>query len=284
METKHVDSQSVERITSNILFLASQKGIKKSDLETKAGVTPGYLSRFKPGNSSLPSSSFLIEVARELGVTIDDLVYHDFSQDDPELLQPIKVVTKLLNETKKGSLKWFSILEAEIKESIFNNDEIYCDGFNLNFELLGGDPSEEDAFYKKNLLLRTDNWGSSALKDYSCWLKGTIYGAKLGSRITFMIIPLERVHRDSKVVDKALGFFINRYDFIEEQFTISQNYKGVLKDRLYELYRVIEQTKNNLSRSKDYDRLFDLYLEGKSLDTDRPVEAGEDERYHLQIS
>lgn len=283
MEEKLAVSQILKRITKNILFLTARKGIKKSDLETKAGVTPGYLSRFKPDSSSLPSSTFLIEAARVLEVTVDDLIYQDFSQEAPDLIQPLKVVTKLLNETSKGKLKWTSILEIEIKEAIYNRDEVYCDDFKLNFKPQDSIKMDTDTFFRTDLLLCTDSWGNTYLKDYSCWLNGTIYAANLGSRITFMLLPMKRVRRDSKYVDEALGFFISRYDFIQEQFTVSQKSDGLLKERLFELYRVIEQTKNNLSRSKDYDRVFELYLEGKSLDLECPVEEGEDERHHFII-
>ena len=153
----------------------------------------------------------------------------------------------------------------------------------MNFDPADSIDIDADTFFKTKLLLCSNNLGSTSLKDYSCWLNGTIYAANLGSRITFMLIPMERVHRDSKYIYKAIGFFISRYDFIQEQFTVSQKSEGLLKERLFKLYRVIEQTKNNLSRSKDYDRVFELYLEGKSLDSENPVEEGEDERHHFTI-
>lgn len=267
-DNRHFIDSLLERINKNIQILSAEKGIKKSELEIQAGVTPGYLSRFKPGSASLPASLFLIELSKILEVSLDDLIFHDFSEETTDLIKPLKVVSKLLQETNNGVLKWKSVLETEIKEGFLNKEEVYCEGFLLNFEPMNDDFVNSERFFKSKILFRPDIWGNPSLKDYSCWLNGTIYAADMGSSITFMLIPMERVQRDSKKVDRAIGFFVNKNDFIEEQFTISKETTGVLQDRLFELYRAVERSRSGFSRSKNYDSLFDLYLSGKSLDED----------------
>ena len=64
-----------KRCIDNIYVLAKEQGMKIGDLEEKAGVSKGYLSRInKEENTSIPGIDLLASIADQFHVGIDYLV------------------------------------------------------------------------------------------------------------------------------------------------------------------------------------------------------------------
>ena len=102
------------RCIRNIYDLAKKKGLKIGDLEEKAGVSKGYLSRInKEESTSSPSIEVLDSISRQLDVGIDYLV--NFSEErlseNEEFV--LKFVDKLMRMTLDDQVDWM--------EQAFNN-------------------------------------------------------------------------------------------------------------------------------------------------------------------
>ena len=113
------------RCIRNIYALAKQKSLKIGDLEEKAGVSKGYLSRInKEESTSSPSIEVLDSVSRQLDVGIDYLV--NFSEEglseNEEFV--LKFVDKLMRMTLANKVEWqiesYNILTAENKMPVEN--------------------------------------------------------------------------------------------------------------------------------------------------------------------
>lgn len=94
------------RCIDTIRVLAAIKGILLKTLESKAGVTPGYLSRAqKAGN--LPPVEVLAAIADQLDVTIDFLVFHGANTTMAGKTNEISsLVEKLSADTYSSAIVW----------------------------------------------------------------------------------------------------------------------------------------------------------------------------------
>ncbi len=108
------------RLISNIYYLAKKKNIKIGDIETKAGVSLGYISRLnKEENKTVPNIEFLVSVANSLGVSLDSLLENDFSTRTFDENKIISFLDKLTAQTKAYQIAW----ECETADDIFSHDE-----------------------------------------------------------------------------------------------------------------------------------------------------------------
>ena len=100
------------RCIGNIYALAKKKGLKIGELEEKAGVSKGYLSRInKEDNTSIPPINLLDSIAEQLNVSVDYLINFSpegMTENDEFLMQ---FVDKLLKRTNARQLEW--ILQTE---------------------------------------------------------------------------------------------------------------------------------------------------------------------------
>ena len=67
----------IETIKRNIRCLAKINGLKLGDLERKSGVRAGYLS--KKNNMTV---AVLLNFCKNLSVTPNDLIYHNYKNDE----------------------------------------------------------------------------------------------------------------------------------------------------------------------------------------------------------
>lgn len=104
---------------SNIYALAKKKGLKISELETKAGVSAGYFSRLtRPENKSIPSVEVLDAVTRELGVLVDDLIHFNLGAATPM----DEYVLNLLDFLRKTALNGDKHWEKRTEQQLYDMD------------------------------------------------------------------------------------------------------------------------------------------------------------------
>lgn len=95
------------RCINNIYALSKERGVKIGDIEEKAGMSKGYLSRVsKPDYQGSPSIEMLDSIAEQLGVGIDFLVNYS-----PETLSVneqfvMEFIDKLIQQTFSGKVEW----------------------------------------------------------------------------------------------------------------------------------------------------------------------------------
>ena len=93
---------------SNIRFYMKQKDEKIGQIEKKAGVRKGYMSRLdKPDNTTDPSIQFVATAARMLDVSLDELLYsHPTEMSEAESVVR-DYLRDLLEDTKDQKIRWF---------------------------------------------------------------------------------------------------------------------------------------------------------------------------------
>ena len=115
-----------EQCIANIYALAKEQGVKIGELESAANISVGYLSRLaKENNNALPNIEALVIISDKLNVSLDALVKKDLTVNNSTESYFIKVVDKLLDDTKIKPSIW--VLEHEDnlkpKQEIFIIDE-----------------------------------------------------------------------------------------------------------------------------------------------------------------
>lgn len=100
---------------SNIYYLTKTKGLRLGDVETGAGVSPGYFSRLnKEDSSANPSIEVLVSVAETLGVTLDALCAFDYSSMTESEQFVASFLDKLIEKSRTGEAIWIRETMAEM--------------------------------------------------------------------------------------------------------------------------------------------------------------------------
>ena len=92
-------------LLENISYLVKEKNLKIGEVETQAGVSPGYISRNRDGNTK-PGIDFIVRIADILGVSIDTLLMIDLSKLTPTENYLVKFIDKLIRDTSSDKLEW----------------------------------------------------------------------------------------------------------------------------------------------------------------------------------
>lgn len=89
----------------NIAYLLKENDMKVGELETKAGVSVGYISRTKEGNAK-PGIDFIMKAANILKVSLDTLLTVDLRELTPTEKYLITFIVKLIKDTNDDKLDW----------------------------------------------------------------------------------------------------------------------------------------------------------------------------------
>lgn len=90
----------------NIAFLVKERGLKIGELETAAGVSPGYISRASKEGGPTPGIEFIVGIANELKVSIDTLISAHMAEMTPTERYIISFLEKLERDTNDDKLDW----------------------------------------------------------------------------------------------------------------------------------------------------------------------------------
>lgn len=93
-----------KRLYDNVKALCSATGIRMGDVECKAGVNPGYISRFARDKIKNVRLDVILAFADVFAVSVEDLVYKDFAKEleEKERQKEIDALEKRLKELKNG--------------------------------------------------------------------------------------------------------------------------------------------------------------------------------------
>lgn len=110
-------------VFDNIAFLVKERGLKIGELETAAGVSPGYISRSSKEGGSTPGIEFIVNIADELKVSIDTLISSRMADMTTTERYIISFLEKLERDTVADKLNW----ERESGEAL-NRTEVDING------------------------------------------------------------------------------------------------------------------------------------------------------------
>ena len=107
-------------LVQNIFYLCDKKGIKKSELERKIGVSIGYFSRLKNKDKCSIQVDVIQKLAATLETSINTLISVDLLEFNKDELLMIDAVKKLTEKAKDHTDKW-----ERLKTSVISD---YLDG------------------------------------------------------------------------------------------------------------------------------------------------------------
>ena len=123
----------------NIYYLLKENEKKIGELETEAGVSPGYISRISKEDNAKPGIEFIIKVADSLNISLDTLLNVNFTKMTPTEKYLVSFLEKLNEDTLNDKLDW----EKESAERL-NRIEIDRND-NLNHPLISYETFAEEA-------------------------------------------------------------------------------------------------------------------------------------------
>lgn len=91
----------------NIYYLAKENGVKIGELEAVCNVSTGYISRLRQEeNATQPSIEFIVAAAKRLGVSVDALIYFDYTAatETEKYLQSF--LEKVIHDTQEDRIIW----------------------------------------------------------------------------------------------------------------------------------------------------------------------------------
>lgn len=90
----------------NIYYLLKRYEKKIGELETEAGVSPGYISRISKEDNAKPGIEFIIKVADSLNISVDTLLNVNFTEMTPTEKYLASFLEKLNEDTLDDKLDW----------------------------------------------------------------------------------------------------------------------------------------------------------------------------------
>lgn len=211
---------NLTRVIDNILYVIKKESLKIGDVESKSGVSTGYISRLSKENIK-PGIDFIMSVSDVLNISIDSLLKDDLSRITPTEEYYINFIKKLIDKVKSGDSIW----EKETKTSLNTVDwDSYGCGHPL-FEVV-----KIESFYKAIFKSKAYEENTGIFND--CY-KLNIYGPNLYLMSVF--------DKENSADDSTLELWL--YNDGEKQFLCSDKNK-VLSDYINSLYRsIIESEK-----------------------------------------
>lgn len=100
------DEFKKQLMLDNISFLLQELGKKIGELESDAGVSPGYISRISKEGNTKPGIEFIIKAANSLNISINTLLNVDLTEMTPNERYLMSFLEKLNKDTIDDKLDW----------------------------------------------------------------------------------------------------------------------------------------------------------------------------------
>ena len=136
---------SKNRLIDNVYSLARARQIKIGEMETQAGVSPGYFSRLRQGEkNAAPGADFLLALAEALGVSVDTLLSFDLNEATEAETALHRYMEKLTRETDGRKISWREDPYGYLENPLMNPDGTTPHPL---FETLPDDAGQESPLY-----------------------------------------------------------------------------------------------------------------------------------------
>ena len=237
--------QTVDKIYS----LASKQGIKIGDLEEKCGLSKGYLSRLSKSENTAPSIEVLLNIAEQLGTTLNFLLSPDISiltESDREVLA---FMNKLIDYTEKGKLKWVtdkyeSLIFSDWSPLKIDHPLIKSDSFDFDDNNNG----YYSSYYESHFL---DGRVNIADDCFHVDLPAT--------NSTAYLMSVEEFFGNNSEERKAFELYIGSKDKAKG-LCCSKDVPAPVKEKITELYRTVKSKKSNVFMDKEIKSLISDFM------------------------
>lgn len=109
----------------NISYLLKQREMKIGELESVAGVSPGYISRTSKDEKTKPGIDFIVNAAEALNVSVDTLMKVNMASLTPTERYLIDFIEKLTNDTQADKLDW-NVETADLLNNLEVGEQGFC--------------------------------------------------------------------------------------------------------------------------------------------------------------
>ena len=250
-------------LLSNINVLKERIGVKTGDLESNAGVSPGYFSRLnKEDSKASPSIEVICVVAANLGVTVDDLLTVDFSKMNPTQEYLLSFMNKMIDDTKQDNVYWSKETAEEL-----NSLEPDYDGY-VSHPLFGVETYKDWAESGEGEEV-TRTCMKSMGYGYNTKVWGNCYRLRLKNGVTVFVMHVgmnSYTERSHDVESLELWMYSPQTGRQGVCVSIGQ---GAFSMKLKELHREIEKAEYRPKIKKDLRYAIDAFMED-DLDDDPP--------------
>lgn len=110
----------------NISFMLKETGKKIGELESEAGVSPGYIARTSKEGNTKPGIEFIMKAADALKISIDTLLRVDMSSLTPTEKYLISFLEKLTRDTTDDKLEWYRESAGYLNGRLETDINGYC--------------------------------------------------------------------------------------------------------------------------------------------------------------
>lgn len=256
-----VEEFNKELMLKNINYLIDSRNLKVGELENRAGVSVGYISRITKDENAKPGIDFIVNIAKELKISVDTLLGIDLAKIDDNTRFSIELINKLASDTKENKLEWI----VEDKEELNNpyENEIHPSLFTEEFVTR----------YDKNQLMynATDLFFPSRSYGIYTEIYDNCYNTKIDDNSTLYIMNINKAF-SSVASDNAIEIWIsiNKKENIKNEFICSTfDANSELVKKIKELYKEVEVYIKNPRMDDEVKAILESYInkgEAENLD------------------
>ena len=238
---------------NNIEILLNSRNIKVRDLENKAGVSRGYLSRLsREGNQSVPGIDFILAASELFGISVELLSTVDYTGCSETERYYIDFIERLIQKTESGEMLWKSSSIKDFENAAVNNSSTNA--------VIKREPSIQEMMASivsgKNIYYSTVDYGCYEYKESSGLL---YYGALDDNNSLFLIkVLLEYEGEESTGIEMFIASNDNkkRNDICYIRPDLPQIYDSMIE----KLYNVIKDSINVNFIDKDAKAIIDKFM------------------------
>lgn len=214
-----------QQLMTNLNYYIKLRNVKVGDLEEAAGVSVGYLSRWKKdGNdNSSPTVETLSIMAEKLNVSLDILCYVDIISLTPTELKLLEYLNRFIRKTEAGDFVWERITKHQAESTSPNG-------------IIGGKqyPFMEDVspdLYHFKLVYK------SLFDDNIASIEGDIYKLVKGMQ-TIYITKIGRTIKNSNKDSIQYELYLDTYNGLKKICNVDENTKTDIDNVIKNLYEI----------------------------------------------
>lgn len=241
-------------VFDNISFMVKAMGKKIGELESEAGVSPGYISRTSKDEKAKPGIDFILKVAEALDTSIDTLVSVNLTDVTPTERYLISFIDKLKSDTLLDKLEW-----ERMSAGSLNRLEPDRDGY-ISHPLFS-----YETFYEEGECDYPDEVSRVVFPSHSFDCHTYIYGdcfslRMKNSTILHLMNISKTVHRANDTDAYAKEIWMTKPQ-VGTQFLCSNRDNSPLAKMVDDLYSIVKEASKHPKIKRDLQYIIDAFMQ-----------------------
>lgn len=250
---------------ANISFLLEKKKMKIGELESKAEVSTGYISRTRKDRKTKPGIEFIIKAAYVLNVSIDTLLNIHLAALTPMERYLTTFFEKLKKDTSNDQLSWNKDTADELNQlQLDENGNINHPLFILETSHEKGETDYPDVI--ERIVMR------SHLPDHETHIEGDCFNLKMKNGTTLYLMSVSKTphHKDNlNIPEKEVWMHAPG---LAPRLVASTGEKSSISDLVEDLYFLVAEFSKHPRLEKELKYAIDAFIHDDDLSDDPPVD------------